>query len=73
MITELIQAYLDKLRASLPELPSDAIARLGATYGLERREVETLISLDEYNGAGIIYFEEVSDGKVELGRKASNW
>lgn len=67
------QDFLDSLRKSLPEMPWVTVKRLTAAYGLDSRDVETLIGLDEYHGAGIAYFEEVVGGDVALGRKASNW
>jgi hypothetical protein len=35
--------------------------------------VETLISLDEYTGAGIGFFETVVGDDKDLGKKVSNW
>ncbi|TXT09206.1 hypothetical protein VHUM_02680 [Vanrija humicola] len=65
--------YLDSLRESLPEMPWVTVKRLTAAYGLDSRDVETLIGLDEYTGAGIAYFETVVGNDAALGRKASNW
>lgn len=64
---------METLRAAVPELPEETIARLTSTYGLERRDVETLIGLDEYTGAGVAFFEAVVGGDAELGKKVSNW
>lgn len=65
--------YLESLRAAVPELPWECVARLTSTYGLERRDVETLISLDEYGGAGVTYFESAAGNNGALGKKISNW
>lgn len=55
-------------------MPWETAARLQATYGLTRRDVDTLLSLDEYTGAGVEYFEAVAPGAdAKLGKKACNW
>lgn len=53
-------------------MPWETDARLQADYGLSRRDVNTLLSLDEYTGAGVKYFEEVVP-EPKLGKKACNW
>lgn len=67
------QSYLDELKKVVPEMPWATVARLAKKYHLEHREVETLIGLDEFTGAGVKYFETVAGGDPELGKKASNW
>lgn len=57
----------------MPELPEETVARLTSTYGLDRRDVETLIGLDEYTGCGIAFFEDVVSSDTEMGKKVSNW
>lgn len=49
------------------------MSRLSETYGLDRRDIETLVNLDEYAGGGFAYFEEVAGGDKQLGKKVSNW
>lgn len=40
---------------------------------MPKREVETLMSLDEYHAQGITYFEEVTQGDAMIGKRALNW
>lgn len=55
-------------------MPWETAARLQAAYGLSRRDADTLLSLDEYGGAGAAYFEAVAgDAATGTGRKACNW
>lgn len=54
-------------------MPWSTVARLTETYGLDTRDIETLVHLDEYAGAGVTFFEEAAGGDKELGRKVSNW
>lgn len=54
-------------------MPWSTVSRLSETYGLDRRDVETLVHLDEYTGAGVVFFEEVAGGDAQLGKKVSNW
>ncbi|KAL7422524.1 hypothetical protein Q5752_003172 [Cryptotrichosporon argae] len=63
--------HLSQLQRDIPELPWMTIQRLVADHGLSQRDAETLLGLDEYDGRGVAYFEEVS-AKVG-GRKAVNW
>ncbi|WVW85339.1 aspartyl/glutamyl-tRNA(Asn/Gln) amidotransferase, B subunit [Kwoniella bestiolae CBS 10118] len=67
--------YLDKLRNDLPEMPWEVIKRLTETYGVQKRDVETLIGLDEYNFDGIRYYEDVIgvNGDKKIAKKAMNW
>ncbi|BEJ00419.1 hypothetical protein CcaverHIS631_0502760 [Cutaneotrichosporon cavernicola] len=67
------QEYLQILQDGLPELPWSTVSRLAKTYGLDRRDVETLVHLDEYAGAGAAFFEEAAGGDKHLGKKVSNW
>lgn len=67
------QAYLDTLRSQIPEMPWDTVERLTAEFGLVKRDVETLVALDEYEGKGVAYFEQVVQGDEQIGKKASNW
>jgi hypothetical protein len=51
---------------------------LSAQYGITPTDVETLMSMDEFEGGGIKYFEEVVKGRnpddTHLdGKKAVNW
>jgi aspartyl-tRNA(Asn)/glutamyl-tRNA(Gln) amidotransferase subunit B len=54
-------------------MPWDTVTRLVERYGLAKRDAETLVGLDEYEGKGVAYFEDVVQGDVKLGKKASNW
>ncbi|KAJ9105303.1 hypothetical protein QFC21_001671 [Naganishia friedmannii] len=70
--------YLDRLATDLPELPGAARHRLAAEYGITHTDVDTLLSLDEFNGQGIQYFEAVVKGTSSTdkhldGKKAVNW
>ena len=67
------QGYLDALRRTIPEMLWDTVDRLTGLYGVARRDVETLIGLDEYDAKGVKYYEDVTRGNVELGKKALNW
>lgn len=53
-------------------MPWDTDARLQKEYGLERRDVDTLLSLDEYGGEGVDYFEAVVP-TPDMGKRACNW
>lgn len=72
------QSYLNILGKSLPELPDAVRDRLSIQYGISPTDVETLLSMDEYEAEGIKYFEEVVKGqqpgeKHLDGKKAVNW
>lgn len=55
-------------------MPWETATRLQSDYGLTRRDVDTLLSLDEYGGAGVAYFEAVAPSTdPKLGKKACNW
>lgn len=66
---------IEDLRAKLPEMPWVTVERLtGIYHGLEARDVETMIQLDEYQGRGVAYFEEMMRGlDAKKGKKAANW
>jgi len=57
----------------LPELPWDTAERVSREYSVPKRDVETLLGLDEYGASGITYFEEITQGETNLGRKTLNW
>lgn len=42
-------------------------------YGVPKRDVETLVGLEEYGLQGIRYFEEVIGRNEKIGKKALNW
>lgn len=42
-------------------------------FDLPRRDVETLVGLDEYEGQGLRYYEAVAQGDLKIGKKALNW
>lgn len=54
-------------------MPWETVKRLTEHYGVDKRDVDTLLGLDEYTGAGVQYFEEVTGGQAKLGKKAINW
>lgn len=54
-------------------MPWDTVQRLTAEFGVVKRDVETLVALDEYEGKGVAYFEQVVQGDKQIGKKASNW
>lgn len=76
---------IQRLEARMPEMPWKTVERLLGTHeGLEARDVETMIALDEYEGKGVRYFEDVlasmpgSEGEKDSGRgrrgkKVVNW
>jgi aspartyl-tRNA(Asn)/glutamyl-tRNA(Gln) amidotransferase subunit B len=73
-----LQSYLDALAKDLPELPDEARHRLSAQYGITITDAETLSNMDDINGEGIKYFEEVVSGSSPTdrsldGKKACNW
>ncbi len=53
-------------------MPWAAVKRLQAVYGVDKRELETLIGLDEYHLAGLKYFEHVAGGNANHGKRAIN-
>lgn len=67
------QDYLERLKRDVPELPWETVTRISEQYGVPKRELETLMGLDEYHAAGINYFEEITQGDVKLGKRALNW
>ena len=69
----MIQGYLEKVKADLPEMPWDTVKRLTEYYGVAGRDVETLLGLDEFDGEGVKYFEKVTGGDANLGKRAINW
>jgi aspartyl-tRNA(Asn)/glutamyl-tRNA(Gln) amidotransferase subunit B len=64
---------LEKVKDNLPEMPWDTVKRLTEVYGVSKKDVETLLGLDEFDGAGVRYFEEVTQGDPKLGKRAINW
>jgi aspartyl-tRNA(Asn)/glutamyl-tRNA(Gln) amidotransferase subunit B len=66
------KTYIEHLKSSLPELPGQTVHRLIEQYGVPKKEVETLIGLDEYHFQGVAYFEQVSQGDNDLGKRALN-
>jgi aspartyl-tRNA(Asn)/glutamyl-tRNA(Gln) amidotransferase subunit B len=61
------------VKGNLPEMPWDTVKRLTEVYGVSKKDVETLLGLDEFDGAGVRYFEEVTQGDSKLGKRAINW
>lgn len=61
------------MKENLPEMPWDTVKRLTDVYGVSKKDVETLLGLDEFDGAGVRYFEEVTKGDPKLGKRAINW
>ena len=54
-------------------MPWEAADRLVQQFGVVRRDVETLIGLDEYDGLALKYFDQVTRGEEKIGKKALNW
>lgn len=54
-------------------MPWNTVKRLTDFYGVAKRDVDTLLGLDEFEGAGVRYFEEVTGGEAVLGKRAINW
>jgi len=54
-------------------MPWDTVKRLTKVYGVSKKDVETLLGLDEFDGAGVNFFEEVTQGDPKLGKRAINW
>ncbi|OCF57715.1 aspartyl/glutamyl-tRNA(Asn/Gln) amidotransferase, B subunit [Kwoniella mangroviensis CBS 10435] len=67
--------YLSRLRTELPEMPWQVVKRLTDTYGVQKRDVETLIGLDESGFEGIRYYEDViGQGEdKKTAKKSMNW
>lgn len=61
------------MKDGLPEMPWDTVTRLTEFYGVSQKDVETLLGLDEYDGEGVRYFEEVTGGDPKLGKRTINW
>lgn len=64
---------MKNVKNNLPEMPWDTVKRLTEVYGVSNKDVETLLGLDEFDGAGVRYFEEVTQGDPKLGKRAINW
>lgn len=54
-------------------MPWESVDRLVGQYDVAKRDVETLVGLDEYEGKGLQYYEEVTGGEAKIGKKALNW
>ena len=67
------QEYIGRLRDEVPELPWETIDRICSTYGVQQRDVETLVNLDDMGGKGLRYFDNVVEDDKELGKIALNW
>jgi aspartyl-tRNA(Asn)/glutamyl-tRNA(Gln) amidotransferase subunit B len=57
-----LQTYLDQADELLPELPNETKTRLTRQYDITLADVEVLLSMDDVEGAGVTYFEEVVNG-----------
>ena len=76
-----VQAYLEQVTGSLPELPDDVRRRLPGQYGVSLADTEVLLSMDDINNTGVAYFEEVVRGVKgsedvvtrQTGKQAVNW
>ena len=75
-------SLVEHLRATLPELPDAAVARVQADYGLSSKDARTIVSLDD--GDRLEFMEETVDllksklaaGTVDarkLGKTVGNW
>jgi aspartyl-tRNA(Asn)/glutamyl-tRNA(Gln) amidotransferase subunit B len=64
---ELEQAWVDEIKASLPELPDDKKARLMADFGLSVYDAGVMVTEPEIAA----YYEEVAKGRDP--KQAANW
>ncbi|MFZ5674621.1 MAG: Asp-tRNA(Asn)/Glu-tRNA(Gln) amidotransferase subunit GatB [Pseudomonadota bacterium] len=64
---ELEEAWIERIRQSLPELPDEKRARFVKDYGLSAYDADVLIA----ESASAAYFEEVARGRD--GKMAANW
>ena len=64
---------MEKVKDDLPEMPWNTVKRLTEVYGVSKKDVETLLGLDEFDGTGVRYFEDVTAGDAKLGKRAINW
>ena len=64
---ELEQAWVDNIKATLPELPDDKKARFVKDYGLSAYDAAVLVS----ERASADYFEAVAKGRD--GKQSANW
>ncbi|MBI1182215.1 MAG: Asp-tRNA(Asn)/Glu-tRNA(Gln) amidotransferase GatCAB subunit B, partial [Alphaproteobacteria bacterium] len=64
---ELEQAWVDEIRASLPELPDDKKSRLMADFGLSVYDAGVMVTEPEIAA----YYEAVADGRDP--KQAANW
>ena len=73
---------VEHLRATLPELPDETVARLQAQYGMSLKDAKTLASLDD--GDRVEFMQETVElnlarlqapkmNRVRLGRVTGNW
>jgi aspartyl-tRNA(Asn)/glutamyl-tRNA(Gln) amidotransferase subunit B len=62
---------LEKVKSELPEMPWDTVKRLTEHYGVAGRDIETLLGLDEFDGQGVEYFENVTGAKQNLASEPS--
>jgi Asp-tRNA(Asn)/Glu-tRNA(Gln) amidotransferase B subunit len=68
------QSYLDRLKSTLPELPDQSRARLTKQYGISVTDVDTLLGMDDVDGQGIEYFEDVvTKSGNKTGKRVVNW
>jgi aspartyl-tRNA(Asn)/glutamyl-tRNA(Gln) amidotransferase subunit B len=66
---ELSDAFIEAVRAELPELPNARHARFVAEYGLRESDVETLVASRDIAD----YFEAVADARGGDVKLAANW
>jgi len=64
---ELSQAYVDEIKAALPELPDAKRLRFVSEYGLSKYDASVLVSDREKS----VYYEEVADGNDK--KLSANW
>jgi aspartyl-tRNA(Asn)/glutamyl-tRNA(Gln) amidotransferase subunit B len=67
-------ATVVRMQEQVPEMPWETVQRLIRQYGLNEKDAETITNLDEYDGAGVRYFETAAAGlEAEQARKVGNW
>lgn len=77
-----LQEYIERVRASMPELPNALASRLRTQYGISEHDVNTLMSVDASMdialdgerpaGSLVHYFERITAEGVD-GKTAINW
>ncbi|WVQ81820.1 glutamyl-tRNA(Gln) amidotransferase subunit B, mitochondrial [Cryptococcus sp. DSM 104549] len=57
--------YLAEMADNLPKMPWHEVDILVDSFGMTKRDAETIVALDEYSNAGFVYFQEVVGGEAD--------